>query len=68
MSMNYFEDVLNDLLTLESLVVTTKDYCMQKDFCNKKYDITELSYERNHYINNLNLALEIINNIKTNLE
>lgn len=67
MSLNCRENIVNDLSTLESLIVTTKDYCMQKDFSCKKHE-KDLSYERNNYINNLNLALSIINNIKTILE
>ena len=68
MAINCVEKVLSDLSTLESLIVTTKDYCMQKDFTNKFFEKKDLSYERNNYINNLNLALEIIDDIKIILE
>ena len=68
MSLICNENIVNDLSSLESLIVTTRDYCMQKDFSNKVYEKTELSYERNNYMNNLNLALTILANIKNVLE
>lgn len=63
-----YEKVINELSTLESLITTTKDSCVQKDFLNRNYELKELSFERNNYINNLNLALSIISNIKNILE
>ena len=53
MSLNCRENIVNDLSTLESLIVTTRDYCMQKDFSNKVYEKAELSYERNNYMNKI---------------
>lgn len=68
MSLICNENIVNCLSSLESLIVTTRDYCMQKDFSNKVYEKAELSYERNNYMNNLNLALTILANIKNVLE
>lgn len=68
MAMLCYEKVINELSTLESLITTTKDSCVQKDFLNRNYELKELSFERNNYINNLNLALSIISNIKNILE
>ena len=68
MVMLCYEKVINELSTLESLITTTKDSCVQKDFLNRNYELKELSFERNNYINNLNLALSIISNIKNILE
>ena len=68
MAMLCYEKVINELSTLESLITTTKDSCVQKDFLNRNYELKDLSFERNNYINNLNLALSIISNIKNILE
>lgn len=63
-----FEKIIDELSVLESLIVTTKDSCTHKDLNNKNYQRKDLSYERNNYINNLNLALSIIYKIKNILE
>ena len=68
MAINCCEKFIDDLSALESLIMTTKDSCIYKDFFNKKCSPNDLSYERNNYINNLNLALFIISNIKKSLE
>ena len=68
MVVNCSEKIFDKLFMLESLLVTTKDSCIQKDFNNKSSNNIEISYERNNYINNLNLALTIISSIKNQLE
>ena len=63
------ENVFNNLLHLETLVQLTKEVCQEKEFSSAYYNLkspqnTNLSIERNHYINMLTLALEKINHIK----
>ena len=67
------EKSIDDLFTLESVIKATKDTCLERELAGTYYNLeeqakTSLSEERNHYINLLVLALDIISNIrKTNL-
>ena len=61
--------VFDELSFLESLIVSTKETCIIKEFNSIYYDLTlynklELSTERNRYISLLTLAEEKINHIK----
>lgn len=62
------ESIIEELLTVESLVQATMEACLTKE-CSSQYysgkDVTsKLSEERNSYINMLSVALEKIKNIR----
>lgn len=67
------EKSIEELFTLESVIKVTKETCLERELTGNYYNLEEqakasLSEERNHYINLLGIALEIISNIKeTNL-
>ncbi len=62
------ENIIDELLTVESLIKTTIDNCVSKE-CSSQYYRCEnisrqLSKERNDYINVLTAALEKIKHIQ----
>lgn len=67
-----FENSLNELFALETIIIITKEVCSNKEFNSVYYNIPteykiELSEERNHYINMLTIALDKICEIKESL-
>ena len=63
------ESIIDELLTVESLVLAIMDSCLSKE-CGAQYysgnDISSrLSEERNYYINMLGVALEKIKRIQS---
>lgn len=66
------DNSMNELFTLESILILTKESCQEKEFCSVYYGLSNelksnLSEERNHYINMLTIALDKISNIKRNI-
>ncbi len=63
------EKVAEELFTLESIIKVTKDTCQEREFAGIYYNLevnakTNLSKERNHYNNLLNIALDKITNLQ----
>ncbi len=62
------EDMINELYTLESLVKTTVENCLNKECSSEYYPEEErkrrISEERNDYINILTIALSKIKHIQ----
>ena len=69
------ESIIEELLTVESLVQATMNSCLSRECGAQYYNSSELtsklSEERNHYLNLLTIALEkvaILKGINKNLE
>ena len=63
------ENSFDKLFFLESIIQTTKDACMEREFSAKYYGLSSenkfiLSEERNHYINMLTIALDKVAELK----
>lgn len=63
------ENSFSKLYFLESLIKTTKDVCLEREFSSKYYNLPNkdkfiLSEERNHYINMLTMALDKVAELK----
>lgn len=60
---------VEELFKLESVVQLTKEACLEREFASIYYDLVDknksgLSEERNHYINLLTIALNMLSNLK----
>lgn len=60
---------VEELFKLESVIKLTKEACLEREFASIYYDLndknkSELSEERNHYINLLTIALNMLSNLK----
>lgn len=68
--LSYFDDSFNSISTLESILKTTVNSCMNKEINSEYYNLEEndsqmLSEERNNYINLLEIALEKLISLKS---
>ena len=64
-----FDETYDLLFSLESIITLTKEACLEKEVGSKHYNLPlkdkiDLSEERNHYINMLNIALDKVTNLK----
>lgn len=64
------EHSFDKLFSLESIIQTTKDACMERESSSKYYGLSSknkftLSEERNHYINMLTMALDKVAELKS---
>ena len=64
-----FEDSMDELFSLESIIKLTQESCMVREEDSIYYNLAShekifLSEERNHYINMLTIALDKINKLK----
>ncbi len=67
--MTSIELSVEELFKLESVIKLTKEACLEREFASIYYDLTDknksgLSEERNHYINLLSIALNMLSNLK----
>lgn len=65
-----FEHIYENILIIESILLLTKESCLEREFNSIYYDLENdnrifLSKERNHYINMLSIAQDKIEQIKT---
>ncbi len=67
--MSCFDNTIEILYSLESIIKVTQETCRDKEFCSVYYNLQNnekitLSQERNHYINLLSLALDKVSTLR----